>query len=91
MTTARVSTALLAALDDADDIEIVGSLSGMPPTLRTGPVYSDGGIEPGTPDLIRGGVFVISERAWRLSSTTAAAHVTGAMTSGRRPQEGRQR
>jgi hypothetical protein len=28
--------------------------------LRTGPVYTDGGIEPGTPDLISGGVFVIS-------------------------------
>jgi hypothetical protein len=28
--------------------------------LRTGPVYSDGGIEPGTPDLISGVVFVIS-------------------------------
>jgi hypothetical protein len=28
--------------------------------LRTGPVYSDGGVEPGTPDLISGGVFVIS-------------------------------
>jgi hypothetical protein len=26
--------------------------------LRTGPVYCDGGIEPGTPDLISAGVFV---------------------------------
>jgi len=29
-------------------------------TLRTGPVVTDGGIEPGTPDLISGGVFVVS-------------------------------
>jgi len=29
-------------------------------TLRTGAIYSDGGIAPGTPDLISGGVFVIS-------------------------------
>jgi hypothetical protein len=28
--------------------------------LRTGPVYADGGVEPGTPDLISGGVFVVS-------------------------------
>ena len=28
--------------------------------LRTGPVYTDGGIEPGTPDLISGGVYIIS-------------------------------
>jgi hypothetical protein len=28
--------------------------------LRTGPVFTDGGIEPGTPDLISGGVFVIT-------------------------------
>jgi hypothetical protein len=28
--------------------------------LRTGPVYTDGGIEPGTPDLISGGVYVIT-------------------------------
>jgi hypothetical protein len=28
--------------------------------LRTGPVYADGGIEPGTPDLISGGVYVIT-------------------------------
>jgi hypothetical protein len=28
--------------------------------LRTGPVFTDGGIEPGTPDLISGGVFVVS-------------------------------
>jgi hypothetical protein len=28
--------------------------------LRTGPVITDGGIEPGTPDLISGGVFVVS-------------------------------
>ncbi len=27
--------------------------------LHTGPVYSDGGIPPGTPDLISGGVFVV--------------------------------
>jgi hypothetical protein len=29
-------------------------------TLSTGDVYADGGIAPGTPDLISGGVFVIS-------------------------------
>jgi hypothetical protein len=29
-------------------------------TLRTGPVVTDGGIEPGTPDLVSGGVFVVS-------------------------------
>lgn len=29
-------------------------------TLRTGDIHSDGGIAPGTPDLISGGVFVIS-------------------------------
>ena len=29
-------------------------------TLRTGPIYTDGGIEPGTPDLISGGVYVLS-------------------------------
>jgi len=29
-------------------------------TLRTGPIVTDGGIEPGTPDLISGGVFVVS-------------------------------
>lgn len=29
-------------------------------TLRTGEIHSDGGIAPGTPDLISGGVFVIS-------------------------------
>jgi hypothetical protein len=29
-------------------------------TLRTGPIYTDGGIEPGTSDLISGGVYVIS-------------------------------
>jgi len=29
-------------------------------TLRTGPIITDGGIEPGTPDLISGGVFVVS-------------------------------
>jgi hypothetical protein len=28
--------------------------------LRTGPVYTDGGIEPGTPDLISAGVYVIT-------------------------------
>jgi hypothetical protein len=28
--------------------------------LRTGEIHSDGGIAPGTPDLISGGVFVIS-------------------------------
>jgi hypothetical protein len=28
--------------------------------LRTGPVFADGGIQPGTPDLISGGVFVVS-------------------------------
>ncbi len=28
--------------------------------LRTGPVHTDGGIEPGTPDLISGGVYVIT-------------------------------
>lgn len=28
--------------------------------LRTGPVFTDGGIEPGTPDPISGGVFVVS-------------------------------
>jgi hypothetical protein len=28
--------------------------------LRTGTVVTDGGIEPGTPDLISGGVFVVS-------------------------------
>lgn len=28
--------------------------------LRTGPVFTDGGIGPGTPDLISGGVFVLS-------------------------------
>ena len=28
--------------------------------LRTGPIVSDGGIGPGTPDLISGGVFVVS-------------------------------
>jgi hypothetical protein len=28
--------------------------------LETGPVYSDGGIAPGTPDRISGGVFVVS-------------------------------
>jgi hypothetical protein len=28
--------------------------------LETGPVYSDGGIAPGTPDRITGGVFVVS-------------------------------
>ena len=28
--------------------------------LRTGPVFTDSGIEPGTPDLISGGVFVVS-------------------------------
>jgi len=28
--------------------------------LRTGPVYTDGGIEPGTPDLISGGVYIIT-------------------------------
>jgi hypothetical protein len=28
--------------------------------LRTGPVVTDGGIEPGAPDLISGGVFVVS-------------------------------
>jgi hypothetical protein len=29
-------------------------------TLRTGEIQTDGGIAPGTPDLISGGVFVIS-------------------------------
>jgi hypothetical protein len=29
-------------------------------TLRTGEIHTDGGIPPGTPDLISGGVFVIS-------------------------------
>jgi hypothetical protein len=29
-------------------------------SLRTGEIHSDGGIAPGTPDLISGGVFVIS-------------------------------
>ena len=29
-------------------------------TLRTGEIHGDGGIAPGTPDLISGGVFVIS-------------------------------
>ena len=28
--------------------------------LRTGPVSTDGGIEPGTPDLISGGVYIIT-------------------------------
>jgi hypothetical protein len=28
--------------------------------LRTGPVWTDGGIEPGTPDLISGGVYIIT-------------------------------
>jgi hypothetical protein len=28
--------------------------------LRTGPVNTDGGIEPGTPDLISGGVYIIT-------------------------------
>jgi hypothetical protein len=28
--------------------------------LRTGPIVTDGGIEPGTPDLISGGVFVVT-------------------------------
>jgi hypothetical protein len=28
--------------------------------LRTGPIVTDGGITPGTPDLISGGVFVVS-------------------------------
>jgi len=28
--------------------------------LRTGPIFADGGIQPGTPDLISGGVFVLS-------------------------------
>lgn len=28
--------------------------------LRTGAVYTDGGIEPGTPDLISGGVYIIT-------------------------------
>jgi hypothetical protein len=38
----------------ADGGELVVNL------LRTGPVYTGGGIEPGTPDLISGGVFVIT-------------------------------
>ena len=29
-------------------------------SLRTGPIFTDGGIEPGTPDLISGGVYVLS-------------------------------
>jgi hypothetical protein len=29
--------------------------------LRTGPVYTHGGIEPGTPDLISGGVYIITD------------------------------
>lgn len=33
--------------------------------LRTGPVVTDGGIGPGTPDLISGGVFVVSGRGSR--------------------------
>ena len=28
--------------------------------LRTGPIYTDGGVQPGTLDLISGGVFVVS-------------------------------
>jgi hypothetical protein len=28
--------------------------------LRTGPVYTDGGIEPGTPDLISGGIYILT-------------------------------
>jgi hypothetical protein len=28
--------------------------------LRTGPIFTDGGIEPGTPDLISAGVYVVS-------------------------------
>ncbi|MDQ0096026.1 hypothetical protein [Paeniglutamicibacter psychrophenolicus] len=42
--------------------------------LSTGDVFSDGGIAPGTPDLISGGVFIISgaraERALNLGTTT---------------------
>jgi hypothetical protein len=37
--------------------------------LRTGEIHSDGGIAAGTPDLISGGVFVISGRWCSRSST----------------------
>jgi hypothetical protein len=46
--------------------------------LRTGPVYSDGGIEPGTPDLISGGVFIISGAAVETVINEGPVTTTGA-------------
>lgn len=42
--------------------------------LRTGEIHTDGGIAPGTPDLISGGVFVISGA--RVERVTNAGSVT---------------
>jgi hypothetical protein len=43
--------------------------------LRTGPIVTDGGIEPGTPDLISGGVFVVT------GATAAAVINDGPVTT----------
>jgi hypothetical protein len=46
--------------------------------LRTGLVYTDGGIEPGTPDLISGGVFVASGAHVEAVVNEAPVTTTGA-------------
>jgi hypothetical protein len=46
--------------------------------LRTGPVVTDGGIEPGTPDLISGGVFVISGARIETVTNDGPVTTTGA-------------
>jgi hypothetical protein len=46
--------------------------------LRTGPVVTDGGIEPGTPDLISGGVFVISGARVEAVTNDGPVTTTGA-------------
>ncbi|MEU5979796.1 hypothetical protein [Streptomyces sp. NPDC047315] len=43
--------------------------------LRTGEIHADGGIPPGTPDLISGGVFVIS------GAQVEKVHTAGAVTT----------
>jgi hypothetical protein len=66
----RITASLTGISAGAADSPVRGSgayIAGRPgggtvevDVLRTGPVFADGGIEPGTPDLISGGVFVVS-------------------------------
>jgi hypothetical protein len=66
----RITARLTGISAGASDSPVRGSgvyIAGRPgggcvevDVLRTGPIFTDGGVAPGTPDLISGGVFVVS-------------------------------